>query len=159
MTSARKPVLAIAFVIWFVDLVSKQWALSALSDHQPHRLIGSLLQFWLTSNPGAAFSMGTGATWIFTVFATTIAVAVVVKANQLRNMWWVIGFGGLLGGALGNLTDRVFRAPGFPSGQVVDFIALPNFPVFNVADSFITCSVILMFWLSFRGIAWDGDDE
>lgn len=159
MKSARTPVLAIAFVVWFLDLVSKQWALSALADHRPRRVLGDFLQLWLTWNPGAAFSMGTGTTWVFTVFASAIAVMVVVKANVLRNVWWVVGFGGLLGGALGNLTDRLFRAPGFPQGQVVDFIALPNFPVFNVADSFITCSVVLMFWLSLRGVAWDVADE
>lgn len=159
MTSARKPVLAIAFVVWFLDLVSKQWALSALADHQPRQVLGDVVRLWLTWNPGAAFSMGTGTTWIFTVFSTVIAVVVIVKANALRNVWWAVGFGGLLGGALGNLTDRLFRAPGFPEGQVVDFIALPNFPVFNVADSFITCSVVLMFWLSMRGVSWDVADE
>ena len=159
MTSARRPVLAIAFAVWFLDLVSKQWALTALADQRPRRIIGDVLQLWLTSNPGAAFSMGTGSTWIFTAFASGIAAVVIAKANVLRNGWWILGFGGLLGGALGNLTDRLFRAPGFPQGQVVDFIALPNFPVFNVADSFITCSVVLMFWLSFKSVAWDADDE
>lgn len=159
MTKARTPVLGMAFVVWFLDLLTKQWALSALADHRPRHVIGSFLQLWLTWNPGAAFSMGTGATWLFTIFSSVIVIVVVVKANTLRNGWWVLGFGGLLGGALGNLTDRLFRAPGFPQGQVVDFIALPNFPVFNVADSFITCSVILMFWLSFKGIPWDADDE
>ena len=67
----------------------------------------------------------------------------------------MFGVGGLLGGALGNLTDRLFRSPGFPEGHVVDFIAVPNFPIFNVADTFITCSVALMFWLSFRGVPWE----
>lgn len=159
MTSSRKPVLAIAFVVWLLDLLAKQWALVALADGRPRELVGPLLQLWLTSNSGAAFSFGTGATWVFTAIATAIAIGIVVKADRLGNAGWVIGFGALLGGALGNLTDRLFRAPGFPEGHVVDFIALPNFPVFNIADSFITCSVILMFWLSFKGVPMERGDE
>lgn len=159
MTSSRKPVLAIAFVVWVLDLLSKQWAQVALADGQPRHIIGSFLRLWLTSNSGAAFSVGTQATWVFTIVATVIAIGIVYKANVLGHFGWVIGFGGLLGGALGNLTDRLFRAPGFPEGHVVDFIALPNFPVFNVADSFITCSVALMFWLSFKGIPLERGDD
>lgn len=151
--------LAIAFTVWLLDLLTKQWALTALADQRPRRVFGEFLQLWLTSNPGAAFSLGTGATWIFTAFAAGIAGVLVYKANTLRHLGWIAGFGGLLGGALGNLTDRLLREPGFPQGHVVDFIALPNFPVFNVADSFITCSVLLMFWLSFRGVPWDATDE
>ena len=159
MTSARKPVLAIAFVGWLLDLLSKQWALGALADGHPREVLGSFLRLWLTANPGAAFSVGTGTTWVFTISATAIAIGIVWKANAIGHVGWMFGFGGLLGGALGNLTDRIFRAPGFPQGHVVDFIALPNFPVFNVADSLITCSVVLMFMLSFKGIAWERGDE
>ena len=156
--SARVPVVAIGLVVWLLDLLSKQWALSALADGRPRELLGDFLRLRLTSNPGAAFSVGTDITWLFTVIATVIVGLIVWHANRIGHRGWVVGVGGLLGGALGNLTDRLFREPGFAHGHVVDFIALPNFPVFNVADSFITCSVALMFWLSFKGIAWERND-
>lgn len=159
MSSARKPVIAIAAAVWMLDLLSKQWALVALADGHPRQVLGSWLQLWLTSNPGAAFSMGVDVTWVITIVAAAITVGIVYKAKDVVHIGWILGFGGLLGGALGNLTDRIFRAPGFPQGHVVDFIAVPNFPVFNIADSFITCSVILMFWLSFKGVSWERGDE
>lgn len=159
MTSARTPVLGIAFVAWLLDLLTKQWAQSALAGGRFRSILGRWLELRLTSNSGAAFSFGTSTTWVFTAIAAAVVVVIVWKADRIGHPGWILGIGGLLGGAVGNLTDRLFRAPGFPNGHVVDFIAVPNFPIFNVADSFITCSVALMFWLSFKGIPWERDDE
>lgn len=158
MTSARIPILAIASVVWILDQFTKQLAQVGLADG-PVRIIGSFLQLRLTSNSGAAFSFGANTTWVFTLLASAIVVGILWKAHEVAHIGWMFGVGGLLGGALGNLTDRLFRSPGFPEGHVVDFIALPNFPIFNVADIFITCSVALMFWLSFRGVPWERTHE
>lgn len=155
MTSARVPVLLVGFIVWLLDLLTKQWALTALADGRSRHIIGDVLRLRLTSNSGAAFSLGADSTWVFTIIATVVVAVIIWKAADIGHVAWMIGVGGLLGGAVGNLTDRLFREPGFAHGHVVDFIALPNFPVFNVADSFITCSVALMFWLSFRGVPWE----
>jgi len=100
--------------------------------------------------------MGTGYTWIFSVIAIVVAIVILRTARKLGSIGWAIALGGLLGGLLGNLIDRLTREPGFGRGYVVDFIQFPNFPVFNVADSFITCSAALMVILTLFGIDYRG---
>lgn len=116
-------------------------------------------------NPGAAFSMGTDHTWVFTLIQCAVLIAAIVYARRLGGSWlWTLGLGGLAGGVAGNLGDRFFRAPSlvdgsfmeFGQGHVVDFIAVPNFAIFNVADSFIVCSIILICTLMFFGVHIDG---
>jgi len=128
------------------------WALSALTSH-PRPIIGSFLQLVLVKNSGAAFSFATGFTIFFTLLALAVVVAVTVFAPRVTSHGWLIAMGLLLGGVLGNLTDRIFRQPGFLSGYVIDWIEIPHWPVFNLADSAITVAAALAFILSLRNIA------
>ncbi len=149
-------VLAIA-AVWVVsDQITKNIAEDVLSDGSTRPFIGELLQFHLTYNPGAAFSMGTGSTGLLTILAVTVCIVIVWNARRLGSLPWAIGLGLLLGGALGNLTDRLIREPGFGKGHVVDFLMLPNFPIFNVADMGITFAAVLIGILALRGINPDG---
>ena len=96
--------------------------------------------------------MGAGYTWIFTIVAVVVGIVIVRFARTITSRAWALALGGLLGGLLGNLIDRLTRPPGPGLGSVVDFIGLPNFPVFNVADMAITCSAVAMIILAWRGI-------
>jgi len=137
--------MSFAILVWLVDLVSKQWALRNLADGHPVRIIGDFLTLRLTANPGAAFSMGTDHTWVFTILATAVIGFILVTSARVTSPIWLLGLGGLAGGAAGNLTDRLVQPPSLGLGRVIDFIATPNFPVFNLADTAIVCSVALMF--------------
>jgi signal peptidase II len=144
-----------AFVV-VADQVSKLLAIRFLEGQEPVELLGGLVTLTFLRNPGAAFSIGTGYTFIFTAIAITVAVVIVRSSRKLGSVGWAIAFGGLLGGAIGNLLDRLFREPGFFQGHVVDWITFPNFAVFNLADSAIVCSAVLMVLLALRGIEIDG---
>ena len=149
-------VLGIA-VFWVVaDQITKNIAEDVLSDGSTRPFIGELLQFHLTYNPGAAFSMGTGSTGLLTILAVSVCVVIVWNARRLGSLPWAIGLGLLLGGALGNLVDRLTREPGFGKGHVVDFLMLPNFPIFNIADVGISSAAVLIGLLALRGINPDG---
>jgi len=149
-------VLLVATTVVVLDQVSKAWALSQLVDGHVVKVVGDLLQLRLTFNPGAAFSFATGYTFVFTIIAAVVVVVILRVSRRLRSLPWAIALGGLLGGAVGNLTDRVFRDPGMLQGHVVDFIELPNWPVFNLADSAIVGAAALMILLSILGIEYDG---
>ncbi len=148
-------VLVVAGTILLIDQLTKVWAVARLEGQPPIEVVGELLSFTLVRNPGAAFSFGGGYTFIFSLVAIAIAVFVVYKARQLHSIAWAIALGGVLGGAVGNLTDRIFRDPGALNGAVVDFIAFPNFPVFNVADMAVVGSAGLIILLVFRGVPLD----
>jgi signal peptidase II len=139
-----------------VDLVSKTIVVATLSDRAPVRLLGGLLTLRELRNSGAAFSIGTSVTVVFTLIALGVIVAILRTARRLRSVPWAITLGLLLGGAAGNLGDRLFRSPGFLRGHVVDWIELPHWPVFNVADSCIVCGGVLAVLLAARGISLDG---
>ena len=145
-----------AVLVYLVDQLTKAWASVNLKSDQPRELVGSVLQLNLTRNPGAAFSIGTGATWVLTVIASAVVVFIVFTARRLGSRGWALALGLLLGGSLGNLTDRMFRAPGPGRGLVVDFLQLPNFPIFNIADSAIVSAAVLIALLAFRGVNVDG---
>jgi signal peptidase II len=149
-------VAAIAAVVLGLDQLTKTWAVSALTGRGPVDVVGSLLRLDLIRNSGAAFSFATGMTWIFTIVATAVAITIVRVSRKLGSVGWSVALGLLLGGALGNLSDRLFRAPGFAVGHVVDFLELPHWPVFNVADSCIVSSALLIALLGLRGIAIEG---
>ena len=149
---SRFLVVFVAALVWLVDAVSKQWALHNLAAGERVHIIGDFLTLHLTANSGAAFSMGTDHTWIFTLLATVVIVVIIRASARVNSAVWLLGLGGLAGGALGNLTDRLLQPPRLGFGRVVDFIATPNFPVFNLADSAIVCSVILMFIASAMNI-------
>lgn len=139
-----------------LDLVSKLIIVAELENHAPIELIGSWLQLHVIRNPGAAFGMGEALTILLTAIAVTVVVVIARIARKLYSTPWAIALGLLLGGACGNLTDRIFRSPGVFQGAVVDFIAPKHFAVFNLADSAIVCGGILIVLLSFRGLDPDG---
>jgi signal peptidase II len=149
-------VLAVAATVWVLDQASKLLVVHVMADRGDVRLPGGLITITYTRNPGAAFSVGTGSTWAFTLVAVVVAVFIVRTSRRLGSRWWALCLGGLLGGAVGNLTDRIFRAPGVFRGHVVDFIHPIHFAVFNLADAAITCSAIGMILLSLLGIELDG---
>ncbi|MFJ6698656.1 signal peptidase II [Streptomyces sp. NPDC091272] len=148
---------AIALVAYALDLGSKLLVVAKLEPSgETISLIGELLQLRAIRNAGAAFGIGEAYTIVFTIIAASVIVVIARLARKLYSLPWAIALGLLLGGALGNLTDRVFRTPGFLQGAVVDFIAPAHFAVFNLADSAVVCGGILIVILSFRGLDPDG---
>jgi signal peptidase II len=144
-----------------LDLLAKQLVLTNLSDGHAVRLLGGALYLDLTRNSGAAFSIGTNMTVVFPIIAFAVIVFILVYARRLRSVPWAVSFGLVLGGAAGNLIDRLFRAPGPLRGHVVDFISVfgsygERFPIFNLADSALFCGVVLAILLEFSGRRRDG---
>ncbi|MEU8803491.1 signal peptidase II [Spirillospora sp. NPDC048819] len=148
--------IAVALAALAADIVSKIIVVATLQDSEPIRLLGGLLTLRETRNSGAAFSIGTGYTIVFTLIAIGVVVAILRTARNLRSLPWAICLGLLLGGAVGNLIDRLLRAPAPLKGHVVDWIQVPNFPVFNLADSSIVCGGVLAVLLAARGLQIDG---
>jgi signal peptidase II len=147
----------VAVVVLAIDRLSKFLVVDNLTLGEPVEIIGQLLQFHYVENPGAAFSLGSGSTWIFAIIASAVAVFIVIFARRIRSVGWAVLFGMLLGGNLGNLTDRLTREPGFGRGYVVDFIQVWGFPaIFNVADIAIVSSMGLFIILTLRGVSLDG---
>lgn len=144
--------LALAATVLLVDQASKLWAISALSTGRNITVIPSFLQFRLLLNPGAAFSIGEGATWVFTLTTAAVAAGILYVGRRLRSPAWTVVLGGLLGGATSHLLDRLFRPPGFFHGHVVDFIDYGGLFVGNVADIALTLSCALLLFLTLRGI-------
>lgn len=142
-----------------VDQLTKAWAVSQLADGEPVEVIGEFLQFRLIRNSGAAFSLATDRTFVLTIASAAVAVVILHLSRKLTSLPWAIALGALLGGALGNLVDRVFRAPGPFQGHVVDFLELPGWPVFNLADSAIVVAAVLIAVLSLRGVAYNAGAE
>ncbi len=128
---------------------------------EPVPVLGEFLQLYYVRNPGAAFSLGSDVTWIFTIALAVVAGVIVWKAFGLRSRLWAVVLGCLLGGVLGNLTDRLFRDPGFPMGHVVDMISMPWMmpAIFNVADIFIVTGMISVALLVVFGLRFDGTRE
>ncbi|WP_261167332.1 signal peptidase II [Microbacterium sp. Marseille-Q6965] len=175
-TAAAGTLIAIlAVTVLAADQFSKHLVLQSLEPGLPVPVVGEALQFVLVFNPGAAFSLGEGVTWIFTIaMAVVAAIIVYLAATRVRSRLWAVVLGLLLGGVLGNLTDRLFRDPGFAVGHVVDFILTPwmwfwapNPAIYNVADIFIVggmaaVALLLVLGLDFDGTrgagATDGDD-
>ncbi len=141
------------------DQLTKLWAEQSLAGLAPQPFIGNLLQFYLTYNPGAAFSTGVRLTWVFSTIAIVATLVVLRFGLTARSRAWAIALGLLLGGVTGNLGDRLFRPPGPMRGHVVDFLMLPHWPIFNVADVLIDTAAVLIVILSWRGIRLDGTRE
>lgn len=148
--------LAIAVLGVGLDQITKAIVQSTMELGEKIEVVGSILSWHYILNPGAAFSMGTSVTWIFTLVMAGVIIYVLTLLRKVRSRLWAVALGGLLAGATGNLIDRLFREPSFGMGHVVDFIGVRNFAIFNVADSFVVCSMIGICLLLFRGIGVDG---
>ena len=155
-------VLLLAALALTADQLSKAAAIANLPPGEPVSILGEFLYFQLVRNPGAAFSLGEGVTWVFTLALLAVAVIIVVLAcTRIRSWLWAVVLGLLLGGVLGNLTDRLFREPGFPVGHVVDFLSTPWMlpAIYNVADMFIVTMMITVALLVLLGVNFAGHRE
>ncbi|WP_203669242.1 signal peptidase II [Cellulomonas pakistanensis] len=151
--------VGLAAVTLVLDQATKAWALQALDEGVRREVLGDLLGLQLLFNPGAALGLATGTTWLLTLVAIAVVVVIVRVAGRLGSRAWAVALGLLLGGALGNLVDRLFRAPGVFRGHVVDFIAYLDWFVGNVADIAIVVAAGLLMILSLMGIRLDGTRE
>jgi signal peptidase II len=151
--------IAVAVAIIGLDIASKVTVVATLTNRTPIRLLGGFLKLRVDRNPGAAFSFAPGLTILFSLIAIAVIVVILRSSRRIRSLSWAITLGLLLGGATGNLIDRIFRSPGLFRGWVVDWIQVPHWPVFNLADSAIVCGGILAVLLSARGIRLDGQRE
>jgi signal peptidase II len=143
---------AVAAFVLVADVISKTLVLSKLPGRPPVRLLDGLITLRLTYNAGAAFGLGTSYTAVIALIAVGVVFFIIRTARRLRSIAWSVALGLLLGGAVGNLSDRLFRAPGPFRGRVVDWINLPHFPwTFNVADASIVCAAALIALLAFTG--------
>jgi signal peptidase II len=147
-TRSARLAAAIVAVVLVLDQASKAWAVSELDDG-PVSIVGTDIELRLSFNSGGAFSLFRGFTPLLAVIAIGIAVVLVRAVRRTEDRWTLVALSLVLAGALGNLADRVFRAPGFLEGHVVDFVKVGSFPVFNVADSAITVGAVLLVVLAF----------
>jgi lipoprotein signal peptidase len=151
----------LAGAVLALDLATKLLVVATIALGEDVRVLGGAVYLTHARNTGAAFSFAEGATVVFTLIALVVSVVIVRAARRLYSTGWAVALGLVLGGALGNLVDRVFRDPGFLRGGVVDFISVfaPDgevYPIFNVADSAIVCGGVLGVVLALRGIEFDG---
>ncbi|MDQ0648778.1 signal peptidase II [Microbacterium natoriense] len=160
--SAAGTIVAIlAAIVLAADQFVKYLTVANLPVEEPVPVLGEFLQLYFIRNSGAAFSLGSEVTWIFTIALTVVAVVIIWKASGLQSRLWAVVLGCLLGGVLGNLTDRLFREPGFGVGHVVDMISMPWMlpAIFNVADIFIVTGMISVALLVVFGLRFDGTRE
>jgi signal peptidase II len=148
--------IAVAAFVIAADVISKIIVVAKLSGRPPVRLLDGLLTLDYTRNAGAAFSIGTGATYLFGIVAIAVIVVILRTSRRLFSKPWAVVLGLLLGGATGNLIDRLLRSPGVMRGYVVDWIQLPHFAVFNLADSAISIGGVLAVLLALMGRQLDG---
>ncbi len=149
--------VGVAALVYAFDRVSKYVVTQNLELGQTVDFIGKVLQLHYVENSGAAFSLGSGTTWLFAIIASAVAIFIVIFARRIRSRSWAVLFGLLLGGTLGNLTDRLTRGDSFGNGHVVDFLQLIYFPaIFNIADSAIVFAMLIFIILTIRGVGLDG---
>lgn len=146
----------LAVFAYAFDQLTKLWVTSTMTEGERIPVLPPLLHWYYIRNSGAAFSIGENVTWIFTIVMAGVSVAILLQLRRLGSAWWALSLGLLLGGALGNLTDRLFREPSFAMGHVVDFIQVPNFAIFNIADSAVVSGVVIICLLTLRGVGMDG---
>ena len=138
------------------DQLTKIWVTTTMVEGERIAVLPPLLHWYFIRNSGAAFSIGENVTWVFSIIMAGVSIAILFQVRKLGSAWWALALGLLLGGALGNLTDRLFREPSFGMGHVVDFIQLPNFAIFNIADSAVVSAVSIICILTLKGISLDG---
>ena len=141
-----------------LDQVAKYLVVSSMAEGERVPVLGDFLVLYFVRNPGAAFSFAEGSTWIFSILAAAVSVTIIVLARKIRSRLWALVFGLLLGGVLGNLTDRLFREPSFGLGHVVDFISTPWMlpAIYNIADICIVVSMAIFILLTILGVGIDG---
>jgi signal peptidase II len=149
-------ILVVAVLVVLADQLTKLWATSSLQEGEYHSLIGNLFGIQLVYNSGAAFSFLVDQTWVFTIIAAAVVVALLYFSRRVGARSWGVAIGLLLGGALTHLGDRLFRAPSFGQGHVVDFIAYANWFIGNVADIAIFCGAVLALVLAVLGVPLRG---
>ena len=159
--SRARLLLGLALVVLVLDLGTKLLVVATIDRGENIRTLGGAVYLTHARNTGAAFAFAEGATVVFTLIALVVAAVIVRSARRLFSTGWAVALGLVLGGAVGNLVDRLFRDPGFLRGGVVDFISVfgpdgEHYPIFNVADSAIVCGGVLGALLAFRGIEFDG---
>ncbi|MEV5595715.1 signal peptidase II [Streptomyces sp. NPDC052496] len=158
--SRRVPLLlAVAGAAYLLDLGSKLAVVAELENRRSVKVLGDWLELTVLRNSGAAFGIGEATTILFTVIAVAVTVVIFRLARKLYSVPWAIALGLLLGGGLGNLTDRLFRTPGDFRGAVVDFIHIRGFSVMNLADCAIVCGGIGIVLFSFLGWELDNPDS
>jgi signal peptidase II len=148
-----RTLLSVAWFIWILDLATKAWAVSQLAHREPVKVIGTFFQLNFVRNSGAAFSFATNATLFLSLFGIIVLIVIIYFAPQITSKGWSVVLGLVMGGILGNLMDRIFREPGFLRGHVIDWMQLPNWPIFNIADSAIVCAAVLSVVLTGRNIS------
>ncbi|MEB4616586.1 signal peptidase II [Leucobacter sp. M11] len=150
--------IGVAVVVVLADQLIKNWVVAELPEGQSVPVIGEALQWHFVRNPGAAFSMASGSTWIFTILASAVVGVIIWFSGRIRSVPWALFLGLLLGGTLGNLIDRLTREPGFPEGHVIDYIYTPWMmpAIYNLADIAIVSSMILFVLITFLGVQMDG---
>jgi signal peptidase II len=151
----------VAVLAYLLDQSTKFLVVENMAEGEIIRVFDGILQWHFVRNPGAAFSLASGSTWIFSILAAAVVVFLIWFARRIRSLTWAVVFGMLLGGVLGNLTDRLFRDPGFGVGHVVDFISTPWMipAIYNVADICIVISMGIFMILTIRGVRLDGTRE
>ena len=152
----RVILVAVFASLYAADQLTKWLAVDRLTGQPDHAVVGDLLVLHLTRNAGAAFSTGTGYTELFSCLAIVAVLVVLWLSRRIRSVAWAVAFGLLLAGIAGNLTDRLLREPGPLRGHVVDFLMLPSWPVFNLADIAINVAAALILVQVFRGVRLDG---
>ena len=158
-TGSRRVLLvaaAAALLVYVLDQLTKWWVVATMELGERIPVVEGLLWWQSVRNPGAAFSLGEDITWVFTLVMAVVSVLIVLTLRRVRSAAWALALGLVLGGALGNLTDRLLREPGFGVGHVVDFVAVPRFAVFNVADCGVVVGVGLAVLLTLLGRELDG---
>ncbi|WP_339972665.1 signal peptidase II [Leucobacter sp. USCH14] len=154
--------IGVAAAVFASDQLVKNWVVDHLVEGHTVPVWGEFLRWHFVRNPGAAFSFATGSTWIFTILAAAVVIVILWQIRRLGSVPWGLFLGLLLGGVLGNLTDRLTREPGFPQGHVIDFISTPwmwlgfSEAIYNIADIAIVSGMILFVVISLLGLHIDG---
>jgi len=156
---ARRLFIIISTITFALDLLTKTWAENTLQFREPIRVIGDLLTFTYATNPGAAFNFATNATIVLSSLKLCVAAFILYYMSKPIHPRWAVGLSLLFGGVLGNLWDRATREPGRWQGEVIDWIQVPHWPVFNIADSAIVCAGIFMTFLAMKNIPVQVKDE
>ncbi|MFF8819253.1 signal peptidase II [Leucobacter sp. NPDC015123] len=152
---------AVAATVLVTDQLVKNWVVATLPEGETVPVLGGFLQWHFVRNPGAAFSIASGQTWIFTILSVIVVGVIIWQIRRLRSVPWALFLGLLLGGVLGNLTDRLTREPGFPEGHVIDFILTPWMmpAIYNIADIGIVSGMILFVLITIFGLSIEGGRE